>query len=127
MTKTITLSNDFHNTEARVRPVAIIDGPRAGKHLITRATALRLRRTLCGSPECVCGDTFGARGGVNLRGAIIGETYEPRGYVLDLRYAGGLDTTERIIIVGTLGAAECVVSERRTQRTRHAMRRTVEG
>lgn len=66
-TKIITLSNDFHNTEARVRPVEITEGRYKGWHRISKRTARRLHNELCGSDDCCCGDSFGSRGGVCLR------------------------------------------------------------
>lgn len=62
-TPIITLSNDFHNTESRVRPVEITEGRYKGWHKISKRTARRLHNELCGSDDCCCGDSFGARGG----------------------------------------------------------------
>lgn len=81
MAKTITLTNDFHGTSASVRPVAITEGRFAGKHMITRKTAMRLRGELCGSASCACGGNFGERGGAHL--AVINEDYD-RNYIIDL-------------------------------------------
>ena len=61
MTTTIILHNDFHNTTAAVRPVPITEGRFVGQYKISRATAMRLRRQLCGSPDCTCGGEFGQR------------------------------------------------------------------
>ena len=74
---TITLSNEFHRTEASFRPVAI----NGGLHKISRNTALRLRRELCGRTDCKCGGTFGERGGEYL--AVINEDRD-RNYIVDL-------------------------------------------
>lgn len=54
----ITLSNNFHNTEAtaNVKSYSAKD-----EYIISKRTARRLRRELCGSKDCTCGDTFGAR------------------------------------------------------------------
>ena len=77
----VTLTNDFHNTSAVVRPVAIADGRFAGKHMITRKTAMRLRNALCGSAGCTCGGNFGERGGAHL--AVVNEDYD-RNYIIDM-------------------------------------------
>lgn len=60
---TITLTNNFHNTSANVQLVQADNG----LYRISRATARRLRNKLCGSTDCTCGDTFGARGGVQMQ------------------------------------------------------------
>ena len=78
MSKTITLTNNFHNTEARVIPQKIPNSP---YYSISRKTVLRLRRELCGSAECRCGDTFGARDGVHLY--VVNEDYY-RNVTIDL-------------------------------------------
>lgn len=80
-TMKITLTNNFHGTSAIVRPVAIMEGRFAGKHVITRKTAQRLQRTLCGSSGCACGGNFGERGGVRL--AVINEDYDCN-YIIDM-------------------------------------------
>ena len=59
----ILLSNDFLGTEATVRPVPITDGRFAGYYKVSQRVANRLRNALCGSRDCICGDTFGSRGG----------------------------------------------------------------
>jgi len=79
---TFTLTNNFHNTESTVRPVAITEGRFSGYHKVSRATMLRLRRDLCGSPGCQCGGQFGERGGAYLQ--VIGEDYD-RNVIVDLR------------------------------------------
>ena len=81
MTKTITLTNEFHNTSATVRPVAITEGRFAGLHKVSRKTALRLRSELCGVSGCTCGGNFGERGGVVF--AVVNEDYD-RNYIVDL-------------------------------------------
>lgn len=81
MSTTYTLSNDFHGTEAKVRPVPITEGRFAGMHKISRKTALRLRGELCGISGCTCGGNFGERGGVMLD--VINEDYD-RNYIVDL-------------------------------------------
>jgi len=81
MTTTYTLTNSFHNTSSRVRPVAITAGRFAGMHKISRKTALRLRAELCGSADCTCGGKFGERGGVILD--VTNEDYD-RNYIVDL-------------------------------------------
>jgi hypothetical protein len=66
MPKPITLTNDFHNTSATVRPVPIKSGRFAGYHKIAWKTVMRLRRELCGRTGCKCGGQFGERGGAYL-------------------------------------------------------------
>lgn len=51
MAKMVTIKNDFHGTTARVRA-----------SYLTPATVRRVRRTLCGSQDCVCGGPLGNRG-----------------------------------------------------------------
>lgn len=79
---TITLTNDFHNTSATVRPSLIKDGRFAGYHKISRKTALRLRNELCGISGCSCGGNFGERGGAHID--VINEDYD-RNYIVDLK------------------------------------------
>jgi hypothetical protein len=74
--KTLTLTNSFHNTEARVRPIPQGDG----YSFISRKTALRLRRELCGVTGCTCGGEFGQRGG-KTHIDVINETSD-RGYLV---------------------------------------------
>lgn len=50
---TITLRNDFHNTEVNTR----IRDTR-----LTRRQLDRIRRSLCGIKGCTCGDSLGSRG-----------------------------------------------------------------
>lgn len=75
-THTITLTNNFHGTEARVRPVP----DSTGYYYISRKTALRLRRELCGIDGCVCGGEFGQRGG-DAHIDVIYQTAD-RGYLV---------------------------------------------
>lgn len=79
---TITLTNDFHNTSANVRPTLIKDGRYAGYYKISRKTAMRLRNELCGNSECTCGGTFGQRGGAYLD--VVNEDYD-RNYIISMR------------------------------------------
>lgn len=82
--KKITLTNDFHNTEATVIPQFITEGRHKGCYKISRKTAMRLRNVLCGNSDCVCGGTFGERG---LQGDItfdvINVDYD-RNYIVQL-------------------------------------------
>jgi hypothetical protein len=57
MPKLITLKNNFHNTEIRVRAssVATLDLYRGEGTKAQRATARRIRTKLCGSSSCTCG------------------------------------------------------------------------
>lgn len=71
--KTIELSNDFHCTEAGVRPILVREGPYKGTHRIAARTIRRLRQELCGADGCTCGGNLGERGGVRL--SVIGESY----------------------------------------------------
>lgn len=79
---TITLTNDFHNTSANVRPIIIKDGRFAGYYKISRKTAMRLRNELCGSSDCTCGGTFGQRGGAYLD--VVNEDCD-RNYIINMR------------------------------------------
>ena len=55
---TITISNDFHNSQARLQLPA--DG--TGR-ILSRAAVLRIRRALCpGWGHCTCGGPLGERG-----------------------------------------------------------------
>lgn len=77
-----TLTNDFHNTSATVRPEAIKEGRFAGMHKISRATMLRTRRQLCGIAGCTCGGQFGERsGGAYI--CVVNEDAE-RNIIVDL-------------------------------------------
>ena len=86
MTKTITLTNEFHNTEANVRPVEITEGRYKGYykgyHMVSKSTARRVRNTLCGVSGCTCGGTFGERGGAYLQ--VVNEDYDGN-YIIDMR------------------------------------------
>lgn len=75
----ITLTNEFHNTEATVIPQLITEGRYKGYQRISRNVVLRLRRDLCGNPECSCGGTFGERGGTSLE--VINEDSD-RNYII---------------------------------------------
>lgn len=78
---TYTLSNEFHHTEATVRPVEITEGRFKGYHRITKSTARRLRNALCGVSGCTCGGNFGERGGAYLE--VINQDWEGN-YIVDL-------------------------------------------
>ena len=56
-TKTITLSNEFHNTEINL--IAKIDA--RGNVWLSKGQVSRARRTLCGIGGCTCGDAAGCR------------------------------------------------------------------
>lgn len=79
---TITLTNEFHNTSANVRPVPVTEGRFAGLHKISHKTAIRLRATLCGIAGCTCGGNFGERGGAYVN--VVNQDYD-RNYIVDLR------------------------------------------
>ena len=53
MTRTITLINDFHNTDVTLRP-------RGG--WLSKDQVRRARRMLCGVTGCTCGGNAGERG-----------------------------------------------------------------
>ena len=82
MTTQITLTNDFHNTSATVRPVPIKSGRFAGYHKVTRATMLRTRRKLCGRTGCKCGGQFGECGGAYL---YVTNEDSDRNIIIDMR------------------------------------------
>jgi hypothetical protein len=50
----ITITNDFHNSEARCRPT--------DSGWLTHRQVRRIRRTLCGIDGCTCGGTLSERG-----------------------------------------------------------------
>ncbi len=52
--KSITLTNDFHNTSVVLRP--------DGEERLTVGQVQRARRTLCGIAGCTCGGSLGVRG-----------------------------------------------------------------
>lgn len=82
--KKITLTNDFHNTEATVIPQLITEGRHKGYYKISRKTAMRLRNELCGSSDCVCGGNFGERGQQGeVMIDVVNEDYE-RNYIVQL-------------------------------------------
>ena len=67
-----TLTNDFHNTEARTRlsneelvalQYRIYNGTASDADKQTRR---RLHNQLCGSSDCTCGGTFGQRPGSQI-------------------------------------------------------------
>lgn len=66
--KTVTLYNDFHGTSVRVRTGDL-----------SKETARRVRRELCGISGCTCGGFLGERG--NQRGVLV----EPRNGDFDVR------------------------------------------
>ena len=72
----IALINDFHDTEARVRP-GPVDDPLYPDVIgtLTHRQVLGARRKLCGMSGCKCSDWTGVRGG---RYWIEGEPGEPR-------------------------------------------------
>jgi len=51
---TTTLTNDFHNTEIRVRAAA--------GDVLSPSQVARIRRALCGMADCVCSGHTGVRG-----------------------------------------------------------------
>jgi len=51
----VTLHNDFHNSKINLR----LD---PCSQALSKATAQRVRRTLCGVRGCTCGDVLGTRG-----------------------------------------------------------------
>ena len=70
----ITLTNDFHNTEATVRIAELQPGQ---VRQISRSTYNRIRRELCGMSDCQCGD---------VRGCDYGMFSDPTGrYFLERR------------------------------------------
>jgi hypothetical protein len=79
--KKIRLINEFHNTEATVMPQLVTDGRFKGYYRVSRKTAMRLRRELCGVTDCCCGGPFGERGGDPIR--VITEEYD-RSYIVDI-------------------------------------------
>lgn len=56
-TKMVTLKNNFHNTEIRVRASSVVtlDLYRGEGTKAQRATARRIRKALCGANDCTCG------------------------------------------------------------------------
>jgi hypothetical protein len=48
----ITLSNDFHNTEVRIRVASL-------PATLSPSQGARVRRQLCGQRDCTCGDVRG--------------------------------------------------------------------
>lgn len=82
MAATIILTNEFHGTEARVRPSLITSGRFTGYHRVRRATVRKLRAALCGVAGCTCGGNFGERGGSYL--AVVDQDYQGD-YIIDIR------------------------------------------
>jgi hypothetical protein len=60
---TITLKNDFHHTSVELR-VEVLDFVfDFGVPFISKSQALRAKRKLCGTPECICDcGAYGQRG-----------------------------------------------------------------
>jgi len=81
---TVTLTNDFHNSSSTVRLLPCNDSRYSSENYrrISRRTAQRVERKLCGISGCTCSDTFGARGGNYLE---ICNELDNRDYVIDLR------------------------------------------
>ena len=77
--KTITLSNNFHNTEAHLVPQPITNGQYKGYFSVTRKVALRVAKQLCPHADCTCGGNFGERGGTPLY--VVEDLYE-RGFIV---------------------------------------------
>ena len=77
----ILLTNNFHDTEAYVRPVLITEGRFKGYYKVSQRTAKRLHNALCGSRDCGCGDTFGARVGPYIE--VINQDYNGN-YIVQL-------------------------------------------
>lgn len=81
----ITLSNDFHETEATVVPRKYgPPSPTTGqqRYAVSHRTAQRLRKELCGQEDCCCGGTFGERGGSYLY--VISQD-QNRNWIVNLR------------------------------------------
>jgi hypothetical protein len=70
----LNLSNEYHNTTASCIPQPITDGRYKGYYRISRKVARRLHNQLCGCNDCVCGGTFGQRGGLYVN--VINEDYD---------------------------------------------------
>jgi hypothetical protein len=85
----IELSNDLHQTRARVRPMPV-PGPRNGRYFISAAVAKRLSRQLCGIRACDCSDPFGARTGGKPGDPRVTVLYQTRegDYVVEIREGG---------------------------------------
>lgn len=52
---TVTITNDFHDTEAKVRVASLPAN-------LSRSQIARVRRTLCGISGCTCGGYLSERG-----------------------------------------------------------------
>lgn len=65
MRTTLKLTNEFHNSQARVRVDLTQEGnriPGCVSGSISAKTARRIERELCGISGCTCGNTCGTRG-----------------------------------------------------------------
>ena len=60
--QTITLTNNFHNTEATLH----VSPRETGVFFVSRGQQRRARGKLCPYYDCTCGGTFGQRGGLRL-------------------------------------------------------------
>jgi len=69
----VTLSNDFHRTSVRVR----VD--KFPYHL-TPSQVRRIRRALCGMPDCTCSGWLGVRG--PQEGGVVVQSFSENDYVL---------------------------------------------
>ena len=54
-TTCVTIRNDFHNTECTIRI-------KWGESFLTDSQVRRVRRTLCGIDDCLCGGVLSERG-----------------------------------------------------------------
>ena len=72
--RALTLTNDFHNTEAVVHP-RVVETTRSGKRILglTHRQVLRADRKLCGMADCRCGGIAGERGRFWLDECHVGE------------------------------------------------------
>ena len=62
--RALTLTNDFHNTEAVVHPRVVCVNEWGQRFLgLTHSQVRRADRKLCGMPDCSCGGIAGERGG----------------------------------------------------------------
>jgi hypothetical protein len=77
----VTLTNDFHNTQATLILKPIESGRFAGKFSISAESAKRARKKLCPNIDCKCGGTFGERGGAYL---YVVNQDSNNNYIIDL-------------------------------------------
>ena len=65
----MTIRNDYHGTEVKVRPqyVPTSTGPCGA---LTARQVSRVRRALCASKGCTCGGLLNERGAQTWRGAV---------------------------------------------------------